>query len=88
MTSDEEFGKALEPLLQAGLGPPGRHAPNERTFITHTKCRWCGDHTKHEAIGFVHLDGKRYMPAQIYDAWSRRHPQEAREWAAVVRGCS
>ena len=63
---------------------------NEPTPSTHIHtatlpCAHCGDRTRHEVVGYVHEDGMRYMPVEVFRAWSKRVASAApEEWAPVV----
>lgn len=51
------------------------------------QCFHCRGLTTHQVVGFIHRDGQRFMPTQVFDAWKkeRAQPGEAEEWRPVVQ---
>ena len=35
-------------------------------------------------VGYCHKDGRKFMPQDVFADWAKQHPEEAKEWRAVI----
>lgn len=50
-------------------------------------CPKCSHSVGFDVAGYLHIDGIRYLPLEIFEAWRDDRPNSyvADEWTAVVR---